>query len=50
MENSKQKVAGWISIGKGRNTNMRCSFTFIIIQIDYAEIPTMIITYRSIVF
>ena len=44
MENSKQIVAGWISIGKGRNTNIRCAFTFIILQID---VPTMIITYRS---
>ena len=50
MENSKQKVAGWISIGKGRNTNIRCAFTFIILQIDLnTEIATMIITYRSIV-
>ena len=49
MENSKQKVAGWISIEKGISTNIRCAFTFIILQIDYPEIATMIITYRSIV-
>ena len=34
MENSKQKVAGWIPIGKGRNINTKGAFIFMILQID----------------
>ena len=37
MENSKQKPTVRIPIGKGRNTNIRCAFTFIILEIDLLD-------------
>ena len=38
MENSKQIVAGWISIGKGRNIDIEGAFTFMILQIDLQKL------------